>query len=152
MKGLTLRGGYFNHALGQVAFLFNIVILCIQEHAVMFVQVYVNPLLVNELWIFRNGRSGVMSISVYLDKHSRMSLNTKDYFFKQISHVYKGVIIVAWALCQLLYSKRVNACSCIMLQWLYSKCINSYIWSHVTTAVFKVCKYMYIILYYNGCI
>jgi len=36
---LTLRRGYYNHALRQVAYLFNKVILCIQEHAVMFVQV-----------------------------------------------------------------------------------------------------------------
>jgi len=34
-------------------------------------------------------------ISVYLDKHSHMSLNTKDYFVKQISHFSKGVGIVA---------------------------------------------------------
>jgi len=33
-------------------------------------------------------------ISVYLDKHSRMSLDTKDYFVKQISHLCKGVVIV----------------------------------------------------------
>jgi len=42
-KKLTLRRGYYNHALRQVAYLFNIVILCILEHAVMFVQVYTNP-------------------------------------------------------------------------------------------------------------
>ena len=35
-------------------------------------------------------------ISIYLDKHSRMSLDTKDYF-KQISHLSKGVVIVALA-------------------------------------------------------
>ena len=35
------------------------------------------------------------SISVYLDKHSRMSLGTKNYFAKQISHLSKGVVIVA---------------------------------------------------------
>jgi len=46
---LTLRGRYYNHALGQVAYLFNKVILCIQEHAVMFGQVYANPSLVNGL-------------------------------------------------------------------------------------------------------
>ena len=40
---MTLRRGYYNHALRQVAFLFNKVIICIQEHAVMFVQVYANP-------------------------------------------------------------------------------------------------------------
>jgi len=34
-------------------------------------------------------------ISVYLDKHNRMSLNTKNYFVKQISHLSKGVVIVA---------------------------------------------------------
>jgi len=59
---LTLRWGFYNHALGQVTYLFNKEILCIQRHAVMFVQVYANPSLVNGLWIFRNGRSGVMSI------------------------------------------------------------------------------------------
>jgi len=36
-------------------------------------------------------------ISVYLDKHSRMSLDTKDYFVNQISYLSKGVIIVASA-------------------------------------------------------
>ena len=39
---LTLRRGYYNHALWQVAYLFNKVILCIQEHAVIFVLVYAN--------------------------------------------------------------------------------------------------------------
>ena len=34
-------------------------------------------------------------ISVYLDKHSRMSLDTKDYYVKQISHLSKGVVIAA---------------------------------------------------------
>jgi len=36
-------------------------------------------------------------ISVYLDKHSRMSLDTKDYFIKQISQLSKGMVIVASA-------------------------------------------------------
>jgi len=36
-------------------------------------------------------------INVYLDKHSRMSLDTKDDFVKQISHLSKGVVIVAAA-------------------------------------------------------
>jgi len=36
-------------------------------------------------------------ISVYLDKHSRMSLDTKDYFVKETSHLSKGVVIVASA-------------------------------------------------------
>jgi len=36
-------------------------------------------------------------ISVYLDKHSRMSLVTKDYFVKQISQLSKGMVIVASA-------------------------------------------------------
>jgi len=40
---LTLGRDYYNHALLQVAYLFNKVILCIQEHAVMFVQVNVHP-------------------------------------------------------------------------------------------------------------
>jgi len=30
-------------------------------------------------------------------KHSRMSLDTKDYFITQISHLSKGVVIVASA-------------------------------------------------------
>jgi len=34
-------------------------------------------------------------ITVYLDKHSRMPLDTKDYFVKQISHLCKVVVIVA---------------------------------------------------------
>jgi len=33
-------------------------------------------------------------ISVYLYKHSPMSLDTKDFFVKLISHVSKGVVIV----------------------------------------------------------
>ena len=36
-------------------------------------------------------------ISVYLDKYSHMSLDTKDYFVKQISHLSKGGVIVASA-------------------------------------------------------
>jgi len=36
-------------------------------------------------------------ISIFLDKHSHMSLDTKDYFVKQISHLSKGVVIVASA-------------------------------------------------------
>ena len=36
-------------------------------------------------------------ISIYLDKHSRMSLDTENYFVKQISHLSKGVVIVALA-------------------------------------------------------
>jgi len=31
--------------------------------------------------------------SVYLDKHNRMFLNTKDFFVKQIRHLSKGVVI-----------------------------------------------------------
>jgi len=34
-------------------------------------------------------------INVYLDKLSRMSLDTKDYFVYQISHLFKSVVIVA---------------------------------------------------------
>jgi len=34
-------------------------------------------------------------ISIYLDKHNRMSLDTKNYFVKQISYLSKGVVIVA---------------------------------------------------------
>jgi len=34
------------------------------------------------------------SISVYLDKHSCMSLDTKNFFVKQVSHLSKGVVIV----------------------------------------------------------
>ena len=37
------------------------------------------------------------SISVYLDKHSRISLDIKNYLVKQISHLSKGVVIVASA-------------------------------------------------------
>jgi len=40
-------------------------------------------------------------IRVYLDKQSHMSLDTKDYLFKQISHLSKGVVIVASTYCQL---------------------------------------------------
>jgi len=34
------------------------------------------------------------SISIYVGKHSRMSLDTKDCFVKQISHLSKGVVLV----------------------------------------------------------
>ena len=40
---LTLRGGYYNHALGRVAYLFNKEILSIQRHAFMFVKILANP-------------------------------------------------------------------------------------------------------------
>ena len=33
----------YNHALRQVANLFNKVILCVQRHGTMFFKVYVNP-------------------------------------------------------------------------------------------------------------
>ena len=36
-------------------------------------------------------------ISVYLNKHSRMSLDIKDYLVKQISHLSKGMVTVASA-------------------------------------------------------
>jgi len=42
-----------------------------------------------------------VGISVYLDKHNNMSLDTKDYLVKQTSHLSKGVVIVSPALCQL---------------------------------------------------
>jgi len=42
-QGLVLRWGYYNHAIGQVANLFNKVILCVQRHATMAVQVFTNP-------------------------------------------------------------------------------------------------------------
>ena len=40
-------------------------------------------------------------ISVYLNAHGCMSLDTKDYFVKHISHFSKDVVIVASAECQL---------------------------------------------------
>ena len=40
-------------------------------------------------------------ISVYLDKHICMYLDPKDDFVKQISHLSKGMVIVATALCQM---------------------------------------------------
>jgi len=36
-------------------------------------------------------------ISIYLDKHNHMSLNSMDYFVQQISHLSKDVVIVASA-------------------------------------------------------
>jgi len=45
-------------------------------------------------------------ISKYLDKHGRMSSDTKDYFVIQISHLSKGVVIVASGQCQLFKSSR----------------------------------------------
>ena len=41
---------------------------------------------------FINGR-----ISVYLDTHNHMNLDTKDYFVKQFGPMSKGVVIVASA-------------------------------------------------------
>jgi len=38
--------------------------------------------------------------SVYSDRHNRMSLNTKDYFIKQIKHFSKAVVFLAYAKCQ----------------------------------------------------
>jgi len=40
---LTLRWGYYNHAIQQVANLLKKVILCVQRHVTMFVQVYAYP-------------------------------------------------------------------------------------------------------------
>ena len=40
---LTLRGGYYNHAIRQVAYLSNKVTLSIQERALSLSQVYANP-------------------------------------------------------------------------------------------------------------
>jgi len=36
-------------------------------------------------------------ISVYFDKHSRIVVDTKDYFVKQINHLSMGLVIVASA-------------------------------------------------------
>jgi len=41
------------------------------------------------------------NISMYLVKHCRRSLDTMDYFNKQISHLSKCVVIAASAYCQL---------------------------------------------------
>ena len=38
-------------------------------------------------------------MSVYLDKENGMSLNTKDYIVKQISHLSEGVVIGASSKC-----------------------------------------------------
>jgi len=40
---MTLRRGYYKHALRQMANLFNKVFLCVKRHATMFVQIYANP-------------------------------------------------------------------------------------------------------------
>jgi len=45
-------------------------------------------------------------INVYLDKHSRMSLDTKPYIVKQISHLSKGIIGHP---CLLLHSRYVTS-------------------------------------------
>ena len=45
-----------------MANLFHKVILCVQRHATMFVQIYLILSLVSNIWIFRNGRSGAMYI------------------------------------------------------------------------------------------
>ena len=39
---LTKFWGNYNHALRQVAYLFNKVIICVQQHETMFVKVYAN--------------------------------------------------------------------------------------------------------------
>jgi len=51
MKGLTLPWGYYNHALREVAYLFNKVILCVQIHKTMFVQVYANTFIGERIMI-----------------------------------------------------------------------------------------------------
>ena len=59
-------------------------------------------------------------ISMYLDKLNRMSLNTKDYFVKQISHLSKGVVIVVFSvravyvLCALCYHLERHAAAIIL--------------------------------------
>jgi len=58
---LTLRWGYYNHALRQVANWFNKVMrLCLSKYTLILS-------FVNGLWIFRKGRSGVMFI---ISRHS----------------------------------------------------------------------------------
>ena len=57
-------------------------------------------------------------IGVNLDKHSRMSLGTKDYFVKQISHLSKDMVIVASAKCQCIVPRSPPIfdeihCSCV---------------------------------------
>ena len=71
--------------------------LCILKCRVCVFSMYITPDLsfLNIYNPFTNER-----ISVYLDKHNRMSLNTKDYFIKQISHLLKGVVIVVSVECQ----------------------------------------------------
>ena len=41
-----------------------------------------------------------MKVLAYTWTNIIMSLDTNDYFLKQISHLSKGVVIVASALCQ----------------------------------------------------
>ena len=45
-------------------------------------------------------------LSVYLTEHSRMSSDTKDYFVIHISHLSKGVVLVASGQCQMFKSSR----------------------------------------------
>ena len=46
---LTLRWVYYNHALKQVAYLFNKVIICVQTHATMVVRLMLIFSLINGL-------------------------------------------------------------------------------------------------------
>jgi len=66
-------------------------------------------------------------ISVYLDKHSRMSLDTKDYFVKQISHLSKGVVIRSSLSSNFNYDvdKTLKHCES---QWLPSHCFYGLIY------------------------
>jgi len=59
-------------------------------YTAMYNEHYAGPPILNIYNPFTNER-----ISVYLDKHSRMSLDTKDYFVKQINPLSKGMVIVA---------------------------------------------------------
>ena len=65
---------------------------------VLIMNITLNLPFLNIYSLFTNER-----ISVYLDKHSLMSLDTKDYVVKQISHLSKGVVIVASVKCQLFF-------------------------------------------------
>jgi len=42
-------------------------------------------------------------ISVYLDTHSRMSLDIKNYFVKPISHLSKGVVYSSLSVMSIVY-------------------------------------------------
>ena len=99
---LTLRWGCYNHSLRQVANLFNKVILCVQRHVTMFVQVYANSL---------NGEQ-IMNIKkweVWHNVHSFKTLKTTQQSHLMFSRSCTALAKLS-SLCRDLSSAAFNLC------------------------------------------